>query len=139
MLFDGHELEFFTATFTALSNPGTFTEEDLAFYARAYQGRERLRGGFSHYRDLLEDGRENRALLRNHPLTMPVLAIGGGDRTGAGVADALRPYAPRLTGLVAPTGHFVVEEDPAWFLRALNGFLDPATGSGDAHPGVPGQ
>ncbi|GAA2513639.1 hypothetical protein [Winogradskya humida] len=57
---------------------------------------------------------------------MPVLAIGGGDRTGSAVAEALLPHAPRLTGLVAPTGHFVVEEDPAWFLQALTGFLDPA-------------
>jgi len=127
MLFDGHELEFFTTTFTALSNPGTFTAEDLAFYARAYQGRDRLRGGFSQYHDLLEDGRENRALLQSHPLTMPVLAIGGGDRTGSTVADALRPHAPRLTGLVALTGHFVVEEDPAWFLDALTAFLKPVT------------
>ncbi|MFE2978449.1 alpha/beta fold hydrolase [Streptomyces sp. NPDC059258] len=39
MLFDGHELEFFSATFTAMSNPGTFTDEDLAAYARAYSGR----------------------------------------------------------------------------------------------------
>ena len=130
MLFDGHELEFFTATFTALSNPGTFSDEDLAFYARAYQGRERLRGGFSQYHDLLQDGQENRTLMRKNPLTMPVLAIGGGDRTGTGAADALRPYAPRLTGLVAPTGHFVVEEDPAWFLRALDSFLDKAEVAG---------
>ncbi|GAA3878199.1 hypothetical protein GCM10022207_50720 [Streptomyces lannensis] len=28
MLFDGHELEFFTATFTAMSNPGTFSDHD---------------------------------------------------------------------------------------------------------------
>ncbi|MFE5144541.1 alpha/beta fold hydrolase [Streptomyces fagopyri] len=43
MLFDGHELEFFTATFSAMSNPDTFTDADLAHYARAYTGRERLR------------------------------------------------------------------------------------------------
>jgi pimeloyl-ACP methyl ester carboxylesterase len=128
MLFDGHELEFFTTTFTALSNPGTFTDQDLAFYARAYRGRDRLAGGFAQYHDLLEDGRENRALLQKQPLSMPVLAVGGGDRTGSTVADALRPYASRLTGLVAPTGHFVVEEDPVWFRHALTGFLDAAAG-----------
>lgn len=75
MLFDGHELEFFTATFTAMSNPGTFSDDDLAAYAQAYTGRERLRGGFEHYRTLLEDGRENRALLTGRKLPMPVLAI----------------------------------------------------------------
>lgn len=43
MPFDGHELEFFTATSSAMSNPGTFTDADLAPYARAPTGRERLR------------------------------------------------------------------------------------------------
>jgi pimeloyl-ACP methyl ester carboxylesterase len=40
MLFDGHELEFFTATFRALGTPGTFSDEDLATYAEAYRGRD---------------------------------------------------------------------------------------------------
>jgi len=48
---------------------------------------------------------------------------------GATVADALRPHTPRLTGLVAPTGHFVVEEDPTWFLQALESFLKPVDDS----------
>ncbi|MGW3835087.1 hypothetical protein [Streptomyces microflavus] len=65
MLLDGHELDLFTATFTAMANPGTFTAEDLAAYAHAYTGRERLREGFAHYRALLDDGlAEKRALSR---------------------------------------------------------------------------
>ncbi|CAM5536041.1 hypothetical protein STENM327S_00325 [Streptomyces tendae] len=47
MLFDCYELHFFTATFTATANPGTFSDHDLAAYAQAYTGRERLRGGLS--------------------------------------------------------------------------------------------
>ena len=124
MLFDGHELEFFSESFRAISNPGTFGDADLVFYARAYRGRDRLRGGFSQYHDLLQDGRDNRSLLDRGPLPMPVLAVGGGDRTGAGVAAALRPHAARLTELIAPTGHFVAEEAPEWFLETLTEFLD---------------
>jgi pimeloyl-ACP methyl ester carboxylesterase len=124
MLFDGHELEFFTLTFRAISNPGTFSDDDLAVYARSYRGRDRLRGGFSQYHDLLDDGRDNRALLAGRPLPMPVLAVGGADRTGDTVAAELRPHAPHLTSLVAPTGHFVAEEAPDWFLGALTDFLD---------------
>ncbi|MGW4629544.1 alpha/beta fold hydrolase [Streptomyces rubiginosohelvolus] len=124
MLFDGHELEFFTATFTAMSNPGTFTDEDLASYAREYTGRERLRGGFAHYRTLLDDGRENRALLTQHPLPMPVLAIGT-THSDTTVAQALRPYADDVHEAFAPTGHFVAEEDPAWFVATLDDFLTP--------------
>lgn len=123
MFLDGHEQEFFSSSFTAISNPGTFTEDDLAYYVTAYRGRDRLRGGFSQYHDLLDDGRDNRALLAERPLTMPVLTVGGGARTGDAAGVALRPHATRLTSLVAPTGHFVAEEDPAWFLRVLEDFL----------------
>ncbi|RZU45819.1 pimeloyl-ACP methyl ester carboxylesterase [Streptomyces sp. BK022] len=122
MLFDGHELEFFTATFTAMSNPGTFGDHDLAAYAQAYTGRERLRGGFEHYRTLLADGRENLALLAERKLPMPVLAIGSA-RSGTTSAQALAPHADYVRGAVAPTGHFVAEEDPDWFTRTVTGFL----------------
>ncbi|WP_413756238.1 alpha/beta fold hydrolase [Streptomyces sp. MMBL 11-3] len=122
MLFDGHELEFFTATFTAMSNPGTFSDDDLAAYARAYTGRERLRGGFEHYRTLLEDGRENRALLAGRKLPMPVLAVGTA-HSGTATAQALAPHADEVQGAVAPTGHFVAEEDADWFIETVTRFL----------------
>ncbi|MFE9783251.1 alpha/beta fold hydrolase [Streptomyces sp. NPDC005775] len=122
MLFDGHELEFFTATFTAMSTPGTFSDHDLATYARAYTGRERLRGGFEHYRTLLDDGRENRALLAERKLPMPVLAIGS-TRSGTSTAQALAHHADSVRGALAPTGHFVAEEDPDWFIKTVTAFL----------------
>lgn len=124
MLMDGHELEFFSATFRGISNPDTFSDEDLAYYADAYRGRERLRGGFEQYRTLLDDGRETRELLARGPLAMPVLAVGGGDRMGASVGEELRGHVTNLTTEIAPTGHFIAEEAPDWFVGALRGFLD---------------
>ncbi|MFG3289148.1 alpha/beta fold hydrolase [Streptomyces sp. NPDC048179] len=123
MLFDGHELEFITATFTALSNPGTFSPDDLAAYTEAYTGRDRLRGGFEHYRALLEDGRENRALLADRPLPMPVLTIGSGTHSGTTYADPLSAHTKSLRSEVASTGHFVAEEDPRWFIKVATEFL----------------
>ncbi|MFD8257579.1 alpha/beta fold hydrolase [Streptomyces griseoluteus] len=122
MLFDGHELEFVTATFTAMSNPGTFSHHALATYAQAYTGRERLRGGFEHYRTLLADGHENLALLAERKLPMPVLAIGS-TQSGTTNAHALAPHAGNVQGAVAPTGHFVAEEDPDWFTKTVTDFL----------------
>ncbi|MEW2160553.1 alpha/beta hydrolase [Streptomyces sp. NPDC007189] len=122
MLFDGHELEFVTATFTAMSNPGTFSHHDLTAYAQAYTGRERLRGGFEHYRTLLDDGRENRALLAERKLPMPILAVGSA-HSGTATAQALAPHADNVQGAVAPTGHFVAEEDPDWFTKTVTAFL----------------
>jgi pimeloyl-ACP methyl ester carboxylesterase len=122
MLFDGHEREFITATFTAMSNPGTFSPDDLAAYAEAYTGRDRLRGGFEHYRTLLEDGRENRALLAGRKLAMPVLAIGTA-HSGTATAQALSPHAGNVQSAVSSTGHFVAEEDPHWFTKTVTEFL----------------
>jgi pimeloyl-ACP methyl ester carboxylesterase len=119
MLFDGHELEFLTATFRAMSNPGTFSDEDLAHYAAAYRGRDRLRGGFAHYRTLLDDGRENRALLDAGPLPMPVLAIGAASHSAEDPAAPLRPHAVDVRGVLAPTGHFIAEEAPDWLVAEL--------------------
>ncbi|MCX4818006.1 alpha/beta hydrolase [Streptomyces sp. NBC_01239] len=110
MLFDGHELEFITTTFTAMSNPGTFSPDDLTAYADEYTGRDRL-----------ADGRENRALLAEKKLPMPVLAIG---TTHSGTAaQALAPRADHVRGTVAPTGHFVAEEDADWFTETVTEFL----------------
>ena len=100
-------------TFRVMSNEGTFSDDDLAAYAAAYRGRDRLRGGFAHYRTLLADGAENRKLLSAGPLRTPVLVVVGAGAHGAtDPAAALRPHTTHVTGAVAPTGHFVAEEAP---------------------------
>jgi pimeloyl-ACP methyl ester carboxylesterase len=44
---------------------------------------------------------------------MPVLAIGGGKSFGDHVADAMKPVADDVQGVViADTGHFLAEESP---------------------------
>ena len=134
MLFDGHQVEFFRSAFDARSTPSTFSDEDIAYYAKAYDGRDRLRGGFEHYRTLLDDGRENRAALATRRLTTPVLSIGGRDSVAAHTTEALRPHADDLTGLVAPTGHFVAEEAPEWFVRTLLDYLASTTAERVAAP-----
>jgi pimeloyl-ACP methyl ester carboxylesterase len=122
MLFDGHELEFFTATFTAMSNTGTFDQADIEAYVDAYRGRERLRGGFEHYRTLLRDGEDTRRLLDQQPVQVPVLAIRPGSH-GTPEPDVLAPHVKELSVVSAPTGHFVAEEAPDWFVATLNKFL----------------
>ncbi|UOZ03089.1 alpha/beta fold hydrolase [Amycolatopsis sp. WQ 127309] len=123
MLLDGHEREFVEATFTARSTPSTFTSEELDFYACSYRGRDRLRGGFGHYRTLLDDGVQNRGVLAERGVSVPVLSIGGRDSVGGQTTEALRPYVKDLTGFIAPTGHFVAEEAPEWFVRTLREYL----------------
>jgi pimeloyl-ACP methyl ester carboxylesterase len=118
----GHELEFITATFRAMSIEG-ISDDDLAAYAAAYRGRDRLRGGFAHYWTLLTDGAENRRLLAAGPLRTPVLVVGAGAHGATDPAAALRPHVTDVTGAVAPTGHFVAEEAPEWLVAELRRFL----------------
>jgi pimeloyl-ACP methyl ester carboxylesterase len=129
MLFSGHELEFFTSAFAARTRgDNTFTAEDLEYYAKTYEGPDRLRGGFGHYRTLLQDGRENKAVLVSRRITVPILSIGGQDSVGEQTTEGLRPHADNLTGLVAPTGHFIAEEAPEWFVETVRTYLDSLNG-----------
>lgn len=133
LLFSGHELAFMQLTFAMMSGtPDAFTDEDIAFYARAYTGADRLRGGFAHYRTLLQDGQDNRDLLERQPLEMPVLVVGGELSGGTRFASGLAPHASHLVTAVAPGGHFIAEESPEWLLDALHGVLSDDGASGRA-------
>ncbi|MFE7142531.1 hypothetical protein ACFVAG_32695 [Streptomyces sp. NPDC057644] len=56
---------------------------------------------------------------------MPVLSVGTA-HSDATDARALHPYADDTREVLAPTGHFVAEEDPAWFAATLDEFLTSA-------------
>jgi pimeloyl-ACP methyl ester carboxylesterase len=86
---------------------------------------EALRCSFAPYRALGETMAQNerRALRR---LTLPVLAIGGGEVLGAGVGETMARGADDVETLVLPgCGHYPAEEAPEAMLDALTGFLAP--------------
>jgi pimeloyl-ACP methyl ester carboxylesterase len=59
-------------------------------------------------------------------LRLPVLAIGGVERAGAMVADAMQLVADDVQGVVlADAGHWVAEQAPEQLLAALTTFLAP--------------
>jgi pimeloyl-ACP methyl ester carboxylesterase len=57
---------------------------------------------------------------------MPVLAIGGGESSGAMVADTMQLVADDVQGMALPgSGHWVAEQAPEELLAALTAFLAP--------------
>jgi pimeloyl-ACP methyl ester carboxylesterase len=55
---------------------------------------------------------------------MPVLALGGQHMMGEQVADLARRVASDVTsGVIADSGHWIAEEQPADLLTRLVGFL----------------
>lgn len=126
LLLDGHEEEFFTLWYAQLAgNSNPPGRQVVGRYVEAYRGRERLGSSFGHYRTLLDDGRTNAAwAAAGNRLPMPVLAIGGDQAVGDRLAVSLRPVAPSAeTAVIAGSGHFLAEEQPAPLTERLLAFL----------------
>jgi pimeloyl-ACP methyl ester carboxylesterase len=93
-----------------------------------------LRGSFGFYRELDTTIAQNQQ-RQTRRLTLPVLAIGGANSGGEGVANTMRLVADDVQSLVIPgCGHWVPEEAPEEMLAALMAFLAPyRAGSVAAH------
>jgi pimeloyl-ACP methyl ester carboxylesterase len=84
-----------------------------------------LRGSFELYRQFptIIAQNEQRKARR---LTLPVLAIGGEESGGAGVAETMKLVADDVQGVVLPgAAHWVAEQAPEELLAALTEFLAP--------------
>ncbi len=110
--------------------PDAIGPGDIDEYVRCYTQPGALRSGFAYYRNIPRNKEENRALAASgFRLKMPVLAIGGGREESRGRGNepelSLREIADDVRGLViADSGHFVPEEQPAVLGRALLGLFD---------------
>ena len=101
-------------------------DADLDVYVSAYSAPGAMRAGFELYRAFDQDAADNRAAReRDGKLSLPVLAIGGEISTsGALVEEMMREVAEHVTGVRVPgTAHWVPEENPQAFNRALLDFL----------------
>ena len=122
-LITGREDVFFGYEFAIQG--GELPADVVDYYVGLVSNPESLRGSLGWYRALDATLAQN-AERKNHPLTMPVLAIGGELSYGAGVAEAMKSLADDVQGVVIPgTGHWVAEEAPEALLEALTGFLTP--------------
>ena len=110
---------------------GGVDAEAIAEYAAQLRQPGHTRASFEYFRAFHADAAET-SHHRDRPLTMPVLAIGAEGTLGQMVHDQIVRYATDVTGHIAPTGHWVAEEDPAYLTARLLTFLtdDHATPGG---------
>jgi len=86
---------------------------------------EALRGSFELYRAFPTMIAQNEQ-RKTRPLTMPVLAIGGEESGGEGVAATMKLAADDVQSVVLPgAAHWVAEQAPEALLAALTEFLAP--------------
>ena len=84
-----------------------------------------MHSAFNQFAAFAQDTIDNKAFATKSKLTMPVLAIGAAKSFGAAMADDLRFVATDVTPVViANSGHWLIEEQPAATIAAIGAFLD---------------
>jgi pimeloyl-ACP methyl ester carboxylesterase len=122
----GREEIFFGAEFYASAGTGKLPDEVVRYYIDTLAADpEALRGSFELYRQFPAMIAQNEQ-RKSRGLTMPVLAIGGEESSGQGVAETMKLVADDVQGVVlAGSGHWVAEQAPDQLLAALTEFLAP--------------
>ncbi|TCV96769.1 alpha/beta fold hydrolase [Biostraticola tofi] len=104
--------------------PDVFTQEAIDEYLRVMLAGGGLRAGLAYYRSAALSAEQNRALMAEGKLKMPILAISAGQGSIADMAAPLRPFAEDVSGVLVPhCGHFMPEEQPQAIATELSEFF----------------
>jgi pimeloyl-ACP methyl ester carboxylesterase len=121
----GREAIFFGAEFDASAGTNKLPEDAVRHYIDTLASDpDALRGSFEIYRAFPTIIAQNEQ-RKTRRLTLPVLAIGGAESGGEGVAATMKLAADDVQGVVVPAGHWVAEQAPQELLAALTAFLAP--------------
>jgi pimeloyl-ACP methyl ester carboxylesterase len=122
----GREEIFFGSEFDASAGTNKLPEDAVRYYIdilRSDPGA--LRGSFGFYRAIPTTTAQNQQ-RKERRLTLPVLAIGGGESSGDMVGATMQLVADDVqTMVLAGAGHWVAEQAPEELLAALTAFLAP--------------
>ncbi len=126
MLLQGREREYLGWFFREkTANPSCYSEEVITEYLRIFCAPGGLRAGLSFYRATAKSAEQNRALLKERKLTMPVLGLSADQGSIPDIAAAVRPYATDVKGdVIRNCGHFQPEEQPEAVAAAILKFID---------------
>lgn len=106
--------------------PDAFTDDDVTEFVRAYARDGGFRGAEGLYRSLLTEAEEIRALAAM-PLSVPVLAVGGG--SGDFTASTFQQVATDVTpASLDGIGHYVAMEAPDRLSAAMLAFFSEVEG-----------
>jgi pimeloyl-ACP methyl ester carboxylesterase len=107
------------------ADPMSIDEATRDQYARLYARPGAMHSAFEQFAAFAQDAIDNRTFAAKGKLAMPVLAIGAEKSFGTGQADVLRFVASDVTGaVIANSGHWLMEEQPAATIKAIRTFLD---------------
>lgn len=125
MLTKGKEADYLNPMWQRMSPVSGAEKAAVAEYLRCYSAPGGMRGGFQHYKTLLEDGKTNRANFHGK-LKMPVLSLNGNKGIPQELTlQGVRQVAENVTAeLIPDSGHAFAEENPDWVSDRLIRFFD---------------
>lgn len=107
-----------------VANPLSISDADLDEYVRIFTLPGALRAGLAYYRDAHVSAAQNRDLVANGKIGVPVLAVSADQGSIPDMAGPLRAFADDLDGaIVTNSGHFIPEEQPGQTYELLRAFL----------------
>ena len=125
-LVQGRERIYLDRFWNELSaDPKAIDEATRRHYAELYARPGAMHSAFNQFAAFTQDAIDNKALAAKGKLTMPVLALGGDHSFRTQMADIMRVVATNVTGgVIAYSGHWVMEEQPKQTTAAIVGFID---------------
>lgn len=130
LLLGGREREFMASyAFPSMTaTPGALSDEDIDEFVRTYSRPGGMNGAIGLYRSMLREGEDIKALAAEHPLTMPVLAVGaGGGPFTENTLEQVTASTVRSVSLDG-VGHYAAIEAPNRLAGALLEFYDVVDG-----------
>jgi pimeloyl-ACP methyl ester carboxylesterase/uncharacterized RmlC-like cupin family protein len=105
-------------------DPGKPDEDTRNFFAATYAQPGGMRAGFAQFTAFSQDAKDNK-VFEQTKLTMPVMAVGGEKSFGPLQAVIMRHVATNVQEeVVAGSGHWLMEERPAYTVALIRKFLD---------------
>jgi pimeloyl-ACP methyl ester carboxylesterase/uncharacterized RmlC-like cupin family protein len=121
----GRERIYFDRIWNDFSaDPSKPDEATRNFFAATYAQPGGMRAGFAQFTAFSQDAKDNK-IFEQVKLTMPVLAVGGEKSFGPLQAVIMRHVATNVQeAVVAGSGHWLMEERPAYTVTLIRKFLD---------------
>jgi pimeloyl-ACP methyl ester carboxylesterase len=105
-------------------DPSKPDEATRNFFAATYAQPGGMRAGFAQFTAFSQDAADNK-IFEKVKLTMPVLAVGGEKSFGPLQAVIMRNVATNVQeAVVAGSGHWLMEERPAYTVALIRRFID---------------
>jgi pimeloyl-ACP methyl ester carboxylesterase len=107
------------------ANPKAIDETTRRHYAKIYARPGAMHAAFNQFAAFSQDASDNKVFASKGKLNMPILALGAEKSFGAQQAAIMREVGTNVEGgIIANSGHWIMEEQPDATVKAIRDFLE---------------